>query len=395
MFHVNTLSDTLTGFSILKIVRENPKEVTIHFGGPRGRAIREKYMSITVENSGANGEVGPQKIFKDIDESTESYTHRAPDGLLFSTQFAQPALTLMAQASFATIKAKSLIPDGSTFAGHSLGEYAALSAFSECMRIEDLITLVFYRGLTMQLAVERDETGKTNYAMCALNPSRVSPSTSFFLLRISIPTQVLTMQAGFDEQSLRHVVQIIQDETSWLLEIVNLNIENQQYTCTGDVTLPLTVSSPRLPLTPPQLRALDTLISVTNHLKKSPSSPLLPLIRTSAATTAAKPRPITLARGVAAVPLHGIDVPFHSTFLRSGVPPFRSLLKQFIKRENVDPKELVGKYIPNLTGKPFELSRAYFEEVGKLTGSAEINRILGRVSGLLEMNCACGFSETG
>lgn len=123
---------------------------------------------------------------------------------------------------------------------------------------------------------------------------------------------------------------------------------------------------------------------MTNHLQKSPSSPLLALIRTSAATTASKPQPITLARGVAAVPLHGIDVPFHSTFLRSGVRPFRSLLSQFIKRENVDPKQLIGKYIPNLTGMPFEISRAYFEEVGRLTGSEEIERILGRVSGLSE-----------
>lgn len=174
----NAGSDTFTGFSILRIVRENPKELTVHFGGPRGRAIRERYMSITVEKSEADGEVRLQRIFKELDENTKSYTHRAPQGLLYSTQFAQPALTLMAKASFAALRARSLIPDGSTFAGHSLGEYAALSAFSECMRIEDLITLVFYRGLTMQLSVERDETGRTNYAMCAFNPSRVSSSMS-------------------------------------------------------------------------------------------------------------------------------------------------------------------------------------------------------------------------
>ena len=34
---------------------------------------------------------------------------------------------------------------------------------------------------------------------------------------------------------LRYVVQTIQDETNWLLEIVNLNIQNMQYTCAGDV----------------------------------------------------------------------------------------------------------------------------------------------------------------
>ena len=56
----------------------------------------------------------------------------------------------------------------------------------------------------------------------------------------------------------------------------------------------------------------------------------------------------------------------------------------------MDPKQLIGKYIPNLTGMPFELLRAYFEEVGKLTGSEEINRILGLVSRFLEMG-ACIF----
>lgn len=73
-------------------------------------------------------------------------------------------------------------------------------------------------------------------------------------------------------------------------------------------------------------------------------------------------------------------MPFHSTFLRSR----GSALLQFVKRENVDPKQLIGKYIPNLTGMPFEISRAYLEEVWILTGSEEISRILGRVSRLLE-----------
>jgi len=32
------------GFSILDIVRNNPKERTIHFGGPKGEKIRSNYM---------------------------------------------------------------------------------------------------------------------------------------------------------------------------------------------------------------------------------------------------------------------------------------------------------------------------------------------------------------
>lgn len=104
---------------------------------------------------------------------------------------------------------------------------------------------------------------------------------------------VLKKQAGSNEQSLRDVVKTIQEETSWLLEIVNLNMENQQYICTGDITPPLatpSLQSSTYPFLSSAPWTLDTLISVTNHLQKSPSSPLLALIRTSAATTASRAR---------------------------------------------------------------------------------------------------------
>merc|ERR1719162_253920 len=38
---------TQYGFSILEIVRDNPKEKTVHFGGPQGNKRREFYMSLT------------------------------------------------------------------------------------------------------------------------------------------------------------------------------------------------------------------------------------------------------------------------------------------------------------------------------------------------------------
>ena len=131
-------------------------------------------MRMMVEKPGPDGQMSPHKVFEDIDESTTSYVFKSPQGLLFSTQFAQPALTLVAQASYAIMQEKGLIQDRCSYAGHSLGEYAALSAFADFMSIENLISIVFYRGLTMQLCVERDELGRTNYAMCAFNPSKVS-----------------------------------------------------------------------------------------------------------------------------------------------------------------------------------------------------------------------------
>ncbi|KAF8857680.1 fatty acid synthase-like protein subunit beta [Acephala macrosclerotiorum] len=341
------------GFAITNIVKNNPKELTIYFGGPRGKAIRQNYMSMTFETVGSDGSIKSEKIFKEIDENTTSYTYRSPTGLLSATQFTQPALTLMEKASFEDMRSKGLVQRDSSFAGHSLGEYSALAALAEVMPIESLVSVVFYRGLTMQVAVERDETGRSNYSMCAVNPSRISKT--------------------FNEQALQYVVENIAEETGWLLEIVNYNIANMQYVCAGD------------------LRALDTLTGVTNYLKaqkidiqqlmqtlslEDVKAHLVEIIRECAKQTEAKPKPLDLQRGFATIPLKGIDVPFHSTFLRSGVKPFRSFLLKKINKTTIDPSKLIGKYIPNVTAKPFELTKEYFEDVYRLTNSPKIGAIL-------------------
>ncbi|KAF2019691.1 beta subunit of fatty acid synthase [Aaosphaeria arxii CBS 175.79] len=341
------------GFAITNIVKNNPKELTIHFGGPRGKAIRQNYMSMTFETVSADGSIKSEKIFKEIDENTTSYTYRSPTGLLSATQFTQPALTLMEKASFEDMRAKGLVQRDSSFAGHSLGEYSALAALAEVMPIESLVSVVFYRGLTMQVAVERDETGRSNYSMCAVNPSRISKT--------------------FNEQALQYVVENISEQTGWLLEIVNYNIANMQYVCAGD------------------LRALDCLTNVTNYLKQQKidiqelmqsmsledvKAHLVEIIKECAKQTEAKPKPLDLQRGFATIPLKGIDVPFHSTFLRSGVKPFRSFLLKKIHKTSIDPSKLIGKYIPNVTARPFELTKEYFEDVYKLTNSPKIGNIL-------------------
>lgn len=206
------------GLSIINIVKNNPKELTIHFGGPRGKAIRQNYMAMTFETVNADGSIKSEKIFKEIDDNTASYTYRSPTGLLSATQFTQPALTLMEKASFEDMRAKGLIQRDSSFAGHSLGEYSALASIAEVMPIESLVSVVFYRGLTMQVAVERDEQGRSNYSMCAVNPSRISKT--------------------FNEQALQYVVENIAEKTGWLVEIVNYNVANMQYVCAGDVSYP-------------------------------------------------------------------------------------------------------------------------------------------------------------
>ena len=100
---------------------------------------------------------------------------------------------------------KALSQPDAAFAGYSLGEFSALASVADILPNSSLVDVVFYRGLTMQRAVERDEQSRSNYAMCAVNPSRVSKT--------------------FDDAALREVVDTISDVGDCLLEIVNFNVE--------------------------------------------------------------------------------------------------------------------------------------------------------------------------
>lgn len=341
------------GFSILDIVKNNPNELTVHFGGPKGREIRENYISMMFETVADDGSLKSEKIFKEIDENTTEFTFRSPSGLLAATQFTQPALTLMEKAAFEDMKSKGLVPAESMFAGHSLGEYSALSSLADVMPIESLVDVVFYRGMTMQVAVPRDALGRSNYGMCAVNPSRVGPT--------------------FNDAALRFVVDHISKQTGWLLEIVNYNVENQQYVTAGDLrgldTLTNTLNVFKLQkIDIVKLQEMMSLEKVAEHLSE--------IVEEVSKKSLAKPQPIELERGFACIPLRGISVPFHSSYLRSGVKPFKRFLEKKIPMSAVKPTALIGKYIPNLTAKPFELTKEYFQDVYDLTGSEKIKEIL-------------------
>ena len=193
------------GFSIIEIVKDNPKEKTIHFGGIKGQAIRQRYMDMTYDTMDKDGNVKTLPLFADIDIRTPKYTFSHPNGLLYATQFAQIALVVTEKAAFEDMRMKGFVQKDCAFAGHSLGEYSALASIADVLPISALVDVVFYRGITMQRAVERDSQNRSNYAMCAVNPSRVHKT--------------------FSDAALREVVDSISLSTSSLLEIVNYNVE--------------------------------------------------------------------------------------------------------------------------------------------------------------------------
>ena len=316
------------GFSIVDIVKNNPKELTIHFGGIKGQAIRQRYMDLTYDTVDDNGNIKTLPLFADIDLYTTSYTFSHPQGLLFATQYTQIALVVTEKATFDDMKARGLIDNTAAFAGHSLGEYSALAAIADVLPISSLADVVFFRGITMQRAVQRDAEGKSQYAMMAANPSRVGKT--------------------FSEEALREIVDAVSRQKSILLQIVNLNVANQQYVCAGE------------------LRALATLTNVLNMLKiqkldleklskmmsveelKEKLAEIIDGCWNMTLEKEAKDGSVVLERGFATIPLPGIDVPFHSRYLWPGVLSFRNYLYKKIDPTQLNPDRLEGKYVPNL-----------------------------------------------
>ncbi|CAK4034468.1 aflB fas-1 fatty acid synthase beta subunit [Lecanosticta acicola] len=322
------------GFSILKIVRENPERLRVKFGGKRGRIVRNNFLSMT-------GETERKCAVPGVTPLSLEHTFFEQRGLLFSTQFSQPALLLMELAEFEHLRHTGVIKEDAPFAGHSLGEYAALGACTSFMPLEHLLELLFFRGSKMQNALQRDRQGRTEYAMMAVDPSRVGN--------------------GLNESTLQTIVTLIASEMKELLEVVNFNAKSQQYVCAGHFRT---------------LFVLGQMLDRFSALPTVDKAQLKQVIVVEAAAAKTITSSDALQRGKASIPLRGIDVPFHSTLLRPGVPQYRKYLSERISVEDVRPSELVDRWIPNVTGTTFSINKDYIEEVTRMTGSQQLRGLI-------------------
>ena len=247
-------------------------------------------------------------IRKIIDEnptelSVRGTTFRHPQGVLHLTQFTQVALAVVAYAQTERLRAEDALAPTSYFAGHSLGEYTALASLANIFDLEGVIDIVYSRGSAMGSLVPRDAEGNSEYAMAALRPN----------------------MAGIDADNVDAWVAEVAEATGEFLEIVNYNIRGQQYSIAGTK------------------KGLKALVDKAN---------------------AVTPR--------AAVMVPGIDVPFHSRVLREGVPAFAEKLDELLPAQ-LDLDALVGRYIPNLVARPFELTQDFVDAVAPLAPSGKLD----------------------
>ncbi|KAJ1743145.1 fatty acid synthase alpha subunit Lsd1 [Coemansia sp. RSA 1086] len=337
------------GLPLLQIVGSNPPEHTVHFEGEAGEAMLDSYLELKSILS----ETPLSAYLCELDEESLSYTLTSPNGLLNATQITQPALMAFAWATVADMRNKGLIQHSAMFAGHSLGELCALGTLGNFLQLEDMLELAFYRGLIMQSAVPRDEYGYSGFGMVAVNPTRISST--------------------FDESMLCTTLKAIQDKSDGLLDIVNYNVCGQQYVVAG------TLQNLEM-----LQQVLDTLASIEPVFATASFGLALHTAISNMKPSSVKPE---LVRGIATVPLEGIDMPFHSYILASSIPMFRKILSTKIKPDKVNWDTLCNRYIPNLTAEPFAITREYIELVFTISRSPVLAKILDNWPADFENDC--------
>lgn len=134
-----------------------------------------------------------------------------PEGVLNLTQFTQVALVVFSCAAVAELRETGAFVEGAHFSGHSLGEYSALSAIGDLLTLEDVVRVVYHRGLTMQHYVPRDERGESPFRMGVIRPNH----------------------AGISEKRMFELVAEVDALPGCHVEIVNYNCRGKQYAVTG------------------------------------------------------------------------------------------------------------------------------------------------------------------
>ena len=237
--------------------------------------------------------------------------YQHPEGVLYLTQFTQVAMATVAAAQVAEMRESGAFVEGAIACGHSVGEYTALACVSGVYELEALLEVVFHRGSKMHDIVPRDEFGRSNYRLAAIRPSQID------LADKDVP-------AFIDE---------IAANTGEFLQIVNYNLRGSQYAIAGTVR---------------GLEALEAEVERRREITGGKRSFIL-------------------------VP--GIDVPFHSSVLRAGVPEFRRSLERVMPRDT-DPELIIGRYIPNLVPRPFTLDRDFIQEIRDLVPAESLDEVL-------------------
>ena len=250
-------------------------------------------------------------------------------GLLNRTDFTQPALLTFNTALLAHLaaasgvtpdpnKAQSYLPAGVThIAGHSLGEFSALTAAGLFSAV-DAATLVNIRGTFMLEAMEELKRLKRTFVCAAIGPQKAGLTTESTKELLTALSQVVT-GTGF-------------------IESMNDNITDQQLIVAGD---PRTMAAFG--------KALDAKhrAAVGGNDFAAVAKSVVELVQNDAQME------VGLKKSGAFFPLP-LSAPFHTSVLRPATDNFHAEITRKLPSSAVIEECLSKvKYFPNLTGTPF------------------------------------------
>lgn len=62
--------------------------------------------------------------------------------------------------------------------------------------------------------------------------------------------------------------------------------------------------------------------------------------------------------------------------LRGHIGDYREYLDHVLKVSDIKVEELIGRWIPNVVGKPFAVSKDYVQEVARITNSERLGHLV-------------------
>ncbi|KAJ2556782.1 fatty acid synthase alpha subunit Lsd1 [Coemansia sp. RSA 1933] len=141
------------GVPLLDIVRDVPTSLEIRFKGNPESIVLEKYVSLREDCL----QTGLCVLPGFSADNQQSYTFRSSGGLLNLLQFSQLVHCVDAMANISDMRSKGLVQKNALFAGHSLGEIAALASLGcGLLSVEETVEIAFCLGLLMQSDIDNE-----------------------------------------------------------------------------------------------------------------------------------------------------------------------------------------------------------------------------------------------
>ncbi|KAH9601551.1 Acyl transferase [Trypanosoma melophagium] len=197
------------GISMQEIITENPQKIHVYSDALDAKRILQQ-GSCEERNSAES--TARKKLL----------SH--PQGVMSLTYLTQPCMLAAQMLALEYLKVTRgySLESAAIVAGHSLGEFSALCAIG-VFSPEVAVDLVYKRGILMEDAIEQFSMNRENYVMYACHPGRAK-----------LDAEDLDIAVDKFHVLIELVAQSLSTTTSFL-EVVNYNIDHEQYVVAGDL----------------------------------------------------------------------------------------------------------------------------------------------------------------